>query len=276
MKIFLSYLGIATGSFIFGFGLNYFIIANGLAEGGITGLALIIHYFTAWPVGSVNLILNIPLLLVCWKRWGRLFVTKTLLGVAGVSLAVDLTRSVGLQTHDLLLGALYGGVFSGIGIGIVIRSGATTGGADIIARFIHEQMGISMGKVYLAIDFFVLSLVAFFFGLEKSLYTLVAVYVFSEVVDKVVQGFNTAKAVMIISSAVPLITHTLIRELDRSATVLKGYGAYTGREKDVLYVVVGMHQLLQLKKIVRNYDPQAFVIVNDAYEVLGEGFRRPI
>lgn len=275
-KIIRPYLGTALGSFIFAFGLNYFIIANGLAEGGLTGLVLIFHYLTGWPVGSMLLTLNIPLMLLGWHRWGSAFFFKTLLGVAAVSLAVDLTHGLGLKVHDLLLASLYGGVFSGVGIGIVLRSGATTGGVDIIARYIHEKFGLSMGKVYFSFDIFVLSLVAVFFGLEIALYTIVALFVFSNIVDRIIEGFNDAKAVIIISQCNPAITQSIIQELDRGATILKGYGAYTGRDKDVLYVVISRLQLLQLKRIVANHDPQAFVIVNDVHEVLGEGFRTPI
>lgn len=275
MKKLFSYVGIVLGSFIFGLGLNYFIIANGLAEGGFTGLALIVHYLTGWPVGIILITLNIPLLFFGWKRWGMSFIYKTLLSVLAVAVAVELTRQYRFITRDLLLAALYGGVFSGLGIGIVLRSGATTGGLDIFARFFHERHGISMGKFFFSFDVAVLFLFAVFFGPEKALYTLVALYVFSQVVDRIIEGLNEAKAVIIISQATAALTQTIINELDRGATILKGYGAYTGRDRDVLYVVVGKQELLRLKKIVQDLDPHAFVIVNEVYEVLGEGFRRP-
>ena len=271
----LSYLGVTIGSIIFAFGLNYFIIANGLAEGGITGLTIIIHYLTGWPVGLMLFITNVPLLFWGWKKWGNSFFFKTLWSVIVVSLAVDRTKHYHLQTEDLLLAALYGGTFSGIGIGIVLRNGASTGGLDVIARFIYDKQGISVGKTYLSFDLAGLILVAVLFGLEKSLYTLVALYVFSYVVDRVIEGLNQAKAVIINSKSTAAITQLIINELGRGATVLKGYGAYTGREKSVLYVVVGKQQLLRLKKIVEGVDPDAFVIVNNVYEVLGEGFHRP-
>jgi uncharacterized membrane-anchored protein YitT (DUF2179 family) len=274
-NVVLSYLGVTIGSIIFAFGLNYFIIANGLAEGGITGLAIIVHYVTGWSVGLMLLLANIPLLLLGWKKWGSSFFFKTLWSVIVVSLALDLTKQYNLQTKDLLLAALYGGTFSGIGIGIVLRNGATTGGLDVIARFMYDKQGISVGKTYLTFDLAGLILVAFLFGLVKALYTLVALYIFSYVVDRVIEGVNQAKAVIIISKATAAITQLIINELDRGATVLKGYGAYTGREKNVLYVVVEKQQLLRLKKIVQSLDADAFVIVNNVFEVLGEGFHRP-
>lgn len=273
LKILTSYLGIALGSFIFAFGLNYFIIANGLAEGGFTGIALIVHYLTGLPAGAVIFVLNLPLFFVGWYKWGKTFVFKTLLGVAMVSIAIDLTQGLALRTHDLLLAALYGGVLSGVGIGLVLRSGATTGGVDILARLVYEKKGISMGKLFFLFDLVVLTVIAVLFGLEKALYSLVTVFIFSQVVDRIIEGVDEAKAIIIISQATEPITQAILLELDRGATIIKGVGGYTKEEKNVLYVVVGRHQLLSLKKIVKTIDPHAFVIVNDVREVLGEGFR---
>lgn len=275
MKRFLSYAGIILGSLIFAFGLNGFIIANGLAEGGFTGLALIIHYLSGWPVGIILLVLNVPLIILGWRKLGPAFTYKTLLAIIAVSVAIDLTQGFALKTNDLLLAALYGGVFSGLGIGIVIYSGATTGGVDIIARLIHDYKGISMGVVFFTFDLFVLSLVALLFGLEKTLYTLVALFIFSRIIDRILEGFEDAKAVTIISQHRQEITDLIIKELDRGATIIKGEGAYTGQEKEMIYVVVSKYQLLRLKRMVRDLDPQAFIIVNSVYEVLGEGFRSP-
>ena len=273
MKMFLSYLGIAVGSLISAFGLNYFIVANGLAEGGFTGLSLVIHYLTNLSIGGILLILNIPLFIISFFLWGKNFVFKSLLGVIAISVAIDLTSGFGFKTDDLLIAALYGGVLSGVGIGIVLRSGATTGGIDIIARIILEKTGISMGKVYFSFDLAIISLVAYFFGLEKALYTLVALYVFSVIIDRLVEGGNEAREVTIISKKDQVIVNAIIKELERGATILKGSGAYTGKEKNVLYVVISKHELLHLKKIIKEIDPNAFIIVNSVYEVLGEGFR---
>jgi len=273
MKTILSYLGIAVGSLITAFGLNYFIVANGLAEGGFTGLSLVIHYLTNWSIGGILLVLNIPLFIISFIMWGKKFVFKSLLGVLALSVAIDLTSGFSFQTEDLLIAALYGGVLSGVGIGIVLRSGATTGGVDIIARLIYEKIGISMGKVYFSFDLAIISMVAYFFGLEKSLYTLVALYVFSVVIDRFIEGGNEAREVTIISKMDQVIINAIINKLERGATILKGSGAYTGKEKNVLYVVISKHELLQLKKIIKEIDPKAFIIVNNVYEVLGEGFR---
>lgn len=274
MDVFLSYLGIICGSFIFGFGLNYFIISTGLAEGGFTGVALIIHYLTGLPAGAILAVMNIPPLLLAWYKWGIHFAIKTIISVLVISVSVDILEGIHLTTHDLLFAALYGGVLSGVGIGIVLRSGATTGGLDVIVRLLSGKYGISMGRIYLLFDLGVLTVTALLFGLEKALYTLVTLFVFSQVVDRIIEGINEARAVIIISQSCLAITQAIIKELDRGATIIKGYGAYTGKEREVLYVVVGKRQLLTLKRIVKNLDPHAFVTVSKIHEVLGEGFRR--
>jgi uncharacterized membrane-anchored protein YitT (DUF2179 family) len=273
LKKLLPYLGIALGALIFALGLNFFIVANNLAEGGFTGLALLIHYLTKWPIGSVLLTLNIPLFLIGWKCWGKQFLFKTMLGVLSVSVAIDLTGSFQFKSDDLLLVALYGGTLSGLGLGLVLRSGATTGGVDIIARLIYEKTGFSMGKTIFVFDLFIIAAVGALLGPEKALYTLVALYISSRVIDRLIEGVDEARAVTIISNVNQAIATAIINNLDRGATIIKGQGAYTGKEKSVLYVVVNKQEVLALKKIIREIDPHAFVIISNAYEVLGEGFR---
>lgn len=273
MKKLFPYFGIAFGALLFAFSLNFFIVANGLAEGGFTGFALIIHYLTNWPIGAILLTLNIPLFIIGWLNWGKSFFIKSLLGVVSVSVAVDLTTGFAFKSNDLLLCALYGGVLSGAGLGIVLRSGATTGGVDILARLIYEKSGISMGKVFFLFDLAVLSMVATILGPEKALYTLVALFIASRVIDRLIEGVDEARAVTIISGLNQAIATAIINNLERGATILKGYGAYTGKEKNILYVVVNKQELLPLKKIIREIDPRAFIIISNVYEVLGEGFR---
>ncbi len=276
MRFFLSLLGIICGSLFFAFGLQFFIIANGLAEGGLTGVSLILHYLSGWPAGLILGILNIPVLLFGWYKWGFRFVFKTILSVLLISAMVDVLHLAGLvlPTEDLLLAALYGGVLTGLGTGLVLRSGATTGGMDIAARFLHEKYGFKMGSVFFSFDTGVLVIVALLFGLEKALYTLVALFVYSQVVDRIIEGFNEARAVVIVAKEPISIKEAIIRELGRGATLIRGHGVYTGDEKEIIYLVIGKRQLLQLKKLVRELDPQAFVIVNDVHEVLGEGFAK--
>ena len=264
---------IILGAVIFAFGVNYFITANHLAEGGFTGIALILHYTLGWPVGAVLLISNIPLFIISWKIWNWETLAKTILGVVVASVAIDLTSHLQLQVDDLLLAALYGGVFTGAGLGLVLRFGGTTGGADILGRLFHHHYGISLGKFYFAFDFLVLLTVAFIFGLQITLYSLVTIYVFSNVIDFILEGIDAARSAVIVSKHTKTIAQAIIKELDRGCTFIDGRGGYTGESKEVLFCVVSKWQIFKLKKLVRSIDPTAFVIVSDVYETLGEGFK---
>jgi uncharacterized membrane-anchored protein YitT (DUF2179 family) len=266
-------LGILAGSFLFTFGLNNFIIANKLAEGGFVGISLLGLYLYKIPVGLSFLILNIPLFLISWRRFGNVFVIKTVLGVVAVSVFAEFTKGLfTMGVNDRLLAALYGGVFSGLGIGLIFRCGATTGGADIIARFANQSLGWSMGRTLFMIDVIVITSTAFIVGKDNAMYSLVALFVASRVVDVVVEGVSTSKAMMIISDHTPEIADMIQRELERGTTLLKGTGGYTGQNKEVLYVVVSRDEIGRIQEMCRTIDPHAFLVVNDVHDVLGEGF----
>lgn len=264
---------ILLGSLLYSFGINYFIVANHLAEGGFTGIALILHYTFGWPIGSFILISNIPLLLISWKIWGWEFISKTILGVGAVALFIDLTANFKLVVDDLLLAALYGGVLTGAGLGIVLRYGGTTGGADIIGRLFNHFWGTRMGKFYLAFDFLVLSTVALFFGLTITLYSLVTIFVFSKVADYIIEGLDAANQALIISDQSEEIAKRIDQELGRGYTFIQGKGGYRGLDTQLILCVVGKWQIFRLKRLVKGIDPKAFVIVSDVYEALGEGFK---
>ncbi|KJS19754.1 MAG: hypothetical protein VR72_17570 [Clostridiaceae bacterium BRH_c20a] len=266
-------LVIIIGSFLYAFGLNYFIVANHLAEGGFTGIALILHYKLGWPVGTVILIGNIPLLIISWKLWGWEFISKTILGVVATALFINITAGYQLPVDDLLLAALYGGVSTGAGLGLVIRYGGTTGGADIIGRLFNHYWGIRMGKFYLIFDFLVISTVAVFFGLTISLYSLVTIFVFSRFADYIIEGLDAANQALIISEHSEQIAQAIDKELERGFTYIKGKGGYLGKDKEIILCVVGKWQIFRLKRIVKSIDSKAFVIVSDVYEALGEGFK---
>ena len=178
-----------------------------------------------------------------------------------------------MKVDDLLLAALYGGVVTGVGLGMVLRNGGTTGGADIIARLFNQYFGIRMGKFYLVFDFFVISTIAFFFGLSIALYSLVAIYVFSKVTDYIIDGLDAAHQALIISENIEKIAQAIDQELERGFTFLKGKG-HLHQDKDIILCVVSKWQIFRLKKLVKKIDPKAFVIVSDVYEALGEGFKK--
>jgi uncharacterized membrane-anchored protein YitT (DUF2179 family) len=269
----IQFIGILAGSFIFTFGLNNFIIANRLAEGGFVGISLLGLYLYHIPLGITFLVLNIPLFFLAWKRFGRMFILKTIVGVVAVSLFSEMTNglfSMGVQ--DKLLAALYGGVVSGIGLGIIFRFGGTTGGADIIARVVNHYFGWSMGRTMFMIDVIVIITTAFFVGKDRAMYSLVALFVSARVIDTVIEGVSSSRAMFIISDFSQLIATKIQDELERGTTLLKGTGGYTGRDKEVLYVVVSREEISRINEICRDIDPLSFIVVNDVHDVLGEGF----
>lgn len=263
---------IAVGGFIYSVGLNAFLVANHLAEGGFVGISVLLLYKLHWPLGLTFLILNIPILIPAWRIFGHEFILKTSIGVVAVSVFSSLTAFMKVPTDDPLLAALYAGVVTGIGLGLIFRTGATTGGADIIARLFRHYKGLSMGKTLFAIDVCVIGLVAIVIGHKTAMYSLVALFVSSRVIDFVIEGVKAGKAVHIISNHHEQIVQAIHDRLERGTTLLQASGGYTGEAKQVVYCVVSREEVIRIQQIVHEADPRAFVVVNDIHEVLGEGF----
>lgn len=265
-----------TGSLIFAMGINYFAIPSNLAEGGFTGISLLLFYLFGFSPGLVILLLNIPLLFVGYKVFGKQSFIYTILGIASSSFFLEITKNIvtwfGPPPEDTLLCTLYTGVLVGIGLGLIFRTGGTTGGVDIIARLINKFYGWSIGRTMLMFDFGVILSSVFIIGLDMAMYTLVSVFISARVIDFVIEGLNASKAVTIVSNRPQELAGTIVKKMNRGVTILTGRGGYTGKTREVLYVVVGRNELPKLKQIVHQIDPLAFVVVNDARDVLGEGF----
>ncbi|MFF0826772.1 YitT family protein [Brevibacillus sp. NPDC003359] len=274
MKIRLdSIIAIIIGSAIMGFGINAFNIPNHLAEGGITGISILIKLLVpAVDQGIVFFVLNIPLFFLGWKILGRTSFFYTILGTVSLSVFLSLFDGVlPLPMKDRLLASLYAGVAVGVGLGIIFRYGGTTGGVDIIARLLQKYMGISMGRTLFFGDILVIGASLVYLNLESAMYTLVVVFIAARVIDFFQDGAYAGKALTIISNEADSIAKQIL-DLGRGVTLLAGKGAYSGDEKKVIYVVVSRNEVMRFKTIVQEIDPHAFVIVNDVHEVLGEGF----
>lgn len=267
-----EYFIIILGGLIYSVGLNAFLVANHLAEGGFVGISVLLLYRLHIAIGVSFLIMNLPLLWIAWRKFGHQFVIKTTLGVLSVSLFSWLTVHWQVDAHDKLLAALYAGVITGLGLGLIFRAGGTTGGADIIARLIRQARGIAMGRLLFIIDVIVIGLVALMIGYETAMYSLVALFVSSRVIDFVIEGMSRSKALYIISGSYQQIVQEIHNSLSRGTTILSGQGGYTGQQRPVVYVVVSREEVIRVQQIVAKLDPTAFVIVNDVHEVLGEGF----
>jgi len=269
-----NYIGITLGAFITALGMSVFLIPNKIASGGVSGLATVIHYTFGFKVGITMLAINIPLFCFGLKEFGLRFIYKTLYATVILSLFVDLLGSfVTSPTSDLLLSSIYGGLVVGLGLGLVFRFGATTGGTDLAAQIIYRYLQISVGQTLLLIDGLVIVLAAFVFGIERALYAFLVVFLTAKVIDLIQEGEGFAKAVFIISDHGPAIGDTIIKDLNRGVTYLHGKGGFSGRSREIILVVVARSELSTLKNLVRAIDEQAFVMVANMNEVLGEGFK---
>ncbi|MFX3622802.1 MAG: YitT family protein [Ectobacillus sp.] len=270
---------ILLGSAIFSFGIVNINIENHLAEGGFTGITLLLYFLFKLDPSYTNLILNIPLFFVGWKLLGRTTFIYTFIGTFSLSVFLWVFQRyeffnlhLNLQ-NDMTLAALFAGVFIGVGLGIIFRFGGTTGGVDIIARLAHKYAGWSMGKTMFLFDAVVIGLsIVTYLSYREGMYTLVAVFVGARVIDFMQEGAYAAKGTTIISDKNEEIAKQILSQMDRGATFLKGVGTYTKLERDVLYCVVAKNEIVKLKSIITAIDPHAFVAVSDVHDVIGEGF----
>lgn len=286
---FAEYAWIAAGSIITALAFNVFLVPFKIAPGGATGIATVIYHLSdkKVPVGTATLVLNIPLFIIGFKLIGHRFIIRTLFSTAALSVLLDATSRVTgsfVQTYlvnepaahnpDLVLYSLIGGSLMGVGIGLVFRFGATTGGTDLAARIInHFVPSLTMGQVLLIIDSAVIVFAAIIFeSLRLGLYAIVTVFISTKVIDAIIEGVNFVKALLIISDKSEEISNRILNELDRGVTALKGMGMYTRQEKNVLLCVVNRTQIQMVKNIVSQTDAKAFLLLADIREVLGEGF----
>lgn len=268
-----QYLGIVLGSFITAVGVNALQIPNRIAAGGAAGIATIVYHLTGLEPGITLLMINIPLLIINGLVIGWRFSWFSVFGGLVTSGWVYALSNLTPWTDDPLLGAIYGGVVTGIGIGIVFRSRGSTGGTDLAAGLMHRLTGLPIGQALLLIDTLVVGGAGYVFGPDLAMYALVSIFVSTRVIDFVQEGFFAVKALIIISEAGDAIADQILTELERGVTYLHSEGGFSHQPKKTLLVVVSRSEIITVKTLVQALDPRAFVIVMDAHEVLGEGFR---
>lgn len=262
---------IIIGGCIFALGINLFALPAELSEGGVIGITILLYYYFGWSPGITNFIINLALMIVGYRLLDKRTIIYTIFGIISTSFFLFVTESLGRKfSNDTLLIAIFAGVLVGVGLGLVFLSGGTTGGSAIIARIINKYFGVSIGKAMLAVDILVIGVSYFKIGPEKTLYTLIAVYLGARLVDYIIEGFNTKKAVTIISENSIEIAARINSQLVRGATLYNARGAYTRKDKEVVYSIISKSQLLELKRLVNTCDPNAFVVVHDVHEVLGQ------
>lgn len=270
----LEYIYVILGAAIVAVGFNVFLFPNQIASGGVSGISTILANVFGWSPGYVQYAFNIPLFIAGVVLLGKNFGLKSFVGTITLPLFVILTVTWEPWTNNPLLGALFGGIFVGIGIGFVFKGNASTGGTDLLAQIITKYTGLTLGTSVLVIDGIIAISAAIVFDVEKGLYALIGLYVTTKTIDIIQLGFSQSKMVYIITTKEAEMRDAIFQNIDRGVTKMPAIGGYTGQERPVLMVVVYQTEFTKLKQIIKTVDPQAFVIVSNAYEVLGEGFKR--
>ena len=274
---FIDLLMIALGCAIYGISLDMISVPNKLADGGLSGISLILRHFWGINMGLSTLILNIPLILLGYRFMGKRLLAYTIWGTVSLSFFLWFWRSVPIikqldLEHDLFLSAITAGVLSGIGLGLVFRYNGTSGGTDIIARICQIKFGISSGKMLLFCDAVVLFASLSYLDIKHMMYTLLASFILSRAMDTVQQGAYSARGLLIISDKYEQIGQMIDLKLERGFTYFKALGGYKQDEKRVIYVVVAPREIPAIKQLIKQEDPNAFVSILEVHEALGEGF----
>ncbi|MBS5036792.1 MAG: YitT family protein [Fusobacterium sp.] len=264
---------ISAGAFIYAFGVNYFFVANKLADGGIAGISVILHYLFNFNISTTYLVLNVPLVIMGYKLIGGKFIIKTFYGTAMTSLAFRVFQNYLGPMDDKLIASIFGGLIIGIGLGTIFVGGGSSGGADILVKILNKYFDIPVGKAFLALDFFVLSALGILFGRDIFMYTLVGLFISTKAIDFIQDGVDKAKALMIISDKSEEIKNEIMKQTGRGVTIINARGGYTNDNKEVLYCILGRYEVTTVKRIIKNIDRKAFMSISEVSEVLGEGFK---
>lgn len=265
------------GSALYSISVNSFTAPNHIAPGGVTGISTILHYLFGFPIGTLILLFNIPIIAVGVMKLGVKFLAKTIIATVLISVMVDfLYVFLPVYRGNTILVSLYGGVLAGFGLAVIFLRGGTTGGTDIIARLIHLKFPhFSMGRIILVLDFLVISLAAVAFqSLESALYAMIAIFTASKIIDNILYGADKGKVLMIISEKPQELAQEIMLNLARGVTIIDGVGAYSSKRKEIIFCAVRRNETARLHKIIRDVDKLAFTVALEAGEIIGEGFKK--
>lgn len=268
-----EYVYILIGSAIVALAFNLFLLPNRVASGGVSGISTITDAVFGFEPAYVQWAFNIPLFIAGVIFLGKQFGIKTLVGTIFLPFIVFLSKDIDPATRDPLLASLFGGIGVGLGLGIVFRGKASTGGTDLAAQIIHKYTGITLGKCVMLIDGLIVLAAAIVFDIEGGLYALIGLFVTSKTIDLVQVGINHSKFAMIITNLQEEVQSAILHKLDRGVTRVPGFGGYTNDQRQILFCVVDQIEFTKLKQLVKSIDTSAFVVVMDAHEVFGEGFK---
>ena len=267
------------GCSLYSIGVNSFTIPNSIAQSGMTGLAVVFNYLFEVPVGTVNLILNIPLLILMWIFLGKKLVARTLWVTVVLSTALDIfSLFMPAFTGDKILASLFCGLFQGAGLGLIMITGATSGGTDIVGRLVHKRLPhITVGTVVMIADALIVGLgMLVLRSIESGLYAIIVIFVSTKVIDAMIYGTGNGKMLMIVTEKADEVSQAIVHSSPRGVSILPAKGAYTGKDKNILLCVARKHEISGILKTVKSIDDKTFIIVSEANEILGEGFTKSI
>lgn len=272
-----DYAFLLVGALVQAFAMRLFLVPGQLVSGGISGAAQIVNHFVRFPIGVMVFLGNVPLFILGWHHLGGpRFAARTAFAVAAFSFLTDFLvlfiSPVGV-TSDNVLNSIFGGVLLGAGLGLVYRGQGTSGGSDILGRILNSRLGISISQAYLITDTLVVLAGGFAFSWEKALYGMVVIYISGIAAEAVSEGQSVFRSAIIITSCHEQVTHAIMEELERGVTILSATGGYTGESRPTLYCVITRAEVNQLKELVKEIDPNAFMVIGTAHEALGNGFR---
>lgn len=264
---------ITVGAFIYAFGVTYFFVANKLADGGIAGVSLVLHYLFNFNISITYFVLNVPILILGYWYIGKQFMLKTIYGTIATTISLRIVQNYQGPMEDTLMAAIFGGLLIGIGLGLILIGGGSSGGTDTLAKAINKFCGLSLGKGFLILNSLVLTSAGIIFGKEVFMYTLVGTFVSTKAIDFLQDGFEKAKGLLIISTKSEEIKSRILKETGRGITIIDGKGGYTNNEKAIIYCVVRKYEETAVKRIVKDIDKHAFMTITEVTDVLGEGFK---
>lgn len=269
-----KYLVLIIGSLIYSAGLEIFLVPNNIIDGGVVGISIMASYLTGIPFGAYMVILNLPFLYLGYKQIGKTFAISTIISIIALSIFSEFLEPIPGITEDYFLAAIFGGIIAGAGVGLVIRQGGSLDGTEITAIILDRKTSFSVGEVVMFFNLFILGAAGFVFGWDKAMYSLVAYFIISKMIDVVIKGLDESYAVMIVSDEYEEIADALMHRLGRGVTYLHGQGAYTGDDKQVLYCVVTRLEVVKLKDIALEKDESAFVTINPVHDIVGGRFKK--
>ncbi len=269
LKVLSKFSLLLIGSLIAAVGLEIFLVPNNIIDGGIVGISIIASYLTPVPLGVFTLVLNIPFLLIGYKQIGKSFMISSLFSIVCFSTFISLIHPVLGITSDVLLATVFGGIILGAGVGLILRQGGSLDGTEIIAIIVNKYTVFSVGQIVMIMNIFIYSCAALILGWDRALYSMLAYFVAHKAIDIVIEGFDEAKAVFIVSDCANEIADAITARLGRGVTFLEGRGGFSKNQKTVIYSVVTRLEISKLRSIIHDKDENAFVTINDVSDVMG-------